>query len=119
MSEQDTRGRELVDRYYELMTANDDDGVGALYAEDAMVIRFSGFVEGRSGIVDYLRGMRAEHRPFDLHSIDRVRAADDVVMWDALVTTDVGVLATTDVAVLDEDGLIERHILGNRGYWGR
>ena len=43
----------------------------------------------------------------------------DIVMWDALITTGVGVLQTTDVVVVDDDGLIDHHVLGNRGYWGR
>lgn len=109
----------LIDRYYAAMANSDADAIGALYADDALVIRFAGSVRGRASITDFLRGVRAEHRPFALHSVTRVRAVDDIVMWDALVTTDVGVLQTTDVVVLGDDGLIDHHVLGNRGYWGR
>lgn len=109
----------LIERYYAAMASRDDEQLGALYADDALVIRFAGSVRGRESIIDFLRGVRAEHRPFELHSITRVRAAGDIVMWDALITTGVGVLQTTDVVVVDDDGLIDHHVLGNRGYWGR
>lgn len=119
MSEPDVTSHPLVDSYYEAMNANDDDAIGALYAEDALIIRFAGSVRGRVAIVDFLRGVRAEHQPFDLHQVDRIRAKDDIVMWDAMVTTDEGVLQTTDVMVVNEDGLVDHHVLGTRGYWGR
>lgn len=119
MGNDDMTPPSIIERYYDAMNANDDDAVGALYADDALIIRFAGAVRGKEAIVDFLRGVRAEHRPFDLHQIERVRSKDDVIMWDAMVTTSSGVLQTTDVVVIDDDGLVDHHVLGTRGYWGR
>jgi len=109
----------LIEQYYAAMVSGDDVRLGALYADEALVIRFAGSVRGRNAITDFLRGVRAEHKPFELQAVTQVRATDDIVMWDALITTSVGVLQTTDVVVVDSDGLIDHHVLGNRGYWGR
>ena len=40
-------------------------------------------------------------------------------MWDALLDSELGLLQTVDVVILDDDGLIWRHIPGFRGYWGQ
>lgn len=117
--EDSTPTHPVIDRYYAAMTAGDDAAVSELYDADALVIRFAGSVRGREAIVDFLRGVRAEHGPFALHSVSRVRSVDDIVMWDAMITTDSGVLQTTDVMVLGDDGLVDHHVLGTRGYWGR
>ena len=41
------------------------------------------------------------------------------MIWDALVSTDEGMLMTYDVVILDDEGRITRHVPTIRGYWGR
>ena len=47
------------------------------------------------------------------------RHEHDVVLWDAMVTTDAGKLLTYDVAIVDDEGAIVRHVPTIRGYWGK
>jgi len=111
--------RDLVEHFYRLMSTSDDVvAVTELYAPDALVIRFDGTSAGLEEISTFLEGVRARHQPYELHSIDQLTKAGDVVMWDAVVDTAKGLLETTEVFVLNDDGKIERHIPGVRGYWG-
>ena len=114
-----TRGRELIDRYYETLAAGDVEALAELYSPEALVIRFDGTSTGTSEIFEFFSKMYAEHGQYTLHSLDQVTESGDVLMWDALVTTSNGVVQTTEVLVLDDDGKIRRHIPGFRGYWGK
>ena len=60
----------------------------------------------------------ARNPGLSLNQIVLVRSADDVLMWDALVDTDLGVIQVFHVVILDDDGKFHRHIPGLRGYWG-
>ncbi len=113
-----TRGKELIDRYYSTLGAGNVEALAELYSPDALVIRFDSTSTGTSEILEFFSKMHAEHGRYELHSLDQVTEAGDVLMWDALVTTSKGVVQTTEVLVLDDDGKIRRHIPGFRGYWG-
>jgi hypothetical protein len=111
-------GRDLAEQFYRVMAASPDAvALAELYAPDALVIRFNGASAGFEEISTFLTDVRSRHRPYELHSIDQLARVGDVVMWDAVVNTDNGMLETTEVLVLD-DGKIKRHIPGLRGYWG-
>ncbi len=112
-------GNDFVDRFYTLLGTGDVDGVVALYAADGEVIRYDGVADTPDAIASYFRGHLVRHPGFALRSIDQLRMADDVLMWDALVDTDNGVLQTVHVVVFADDGSIHRHIPGIRGYWGQ
>lgn len=51
-------------------------------------------------------------------SVDQFQDTGDIVMWDATVERDEGMLETTHIVILDGDGLTRRHIPRIRGYWG-
>lgn len=110
--------RLFANRYYELLAAGDLERLAMLYADDGEIIRYDGVADTPVAIADYYRRKLAEHPGLRLRQIDRIRRADDVLLWDALVDSDEGVLQTVEVMVLDEDGRIMRHIPGFRGYWG-
>jgi SnoaL-like domain len=112
-------GRALIDRFYELLAEGDVDGVVALYAAGAQVIRFDAVAATPDEIKAYIEGFLRRHRACSLHSIDQFRESDDIVMWDAMLDTADGVLQATHVVVLDADGAIRRHIPNIRGYWGK
>jgi hypothetical protein len=109
----------IVDRFYELIGAGDVDRLVMLYSPDGEVVRHDGVASGPSEIDAYYRGYLAERPGLALRQIDQMRLAGDVLMWDALLDSDVGILQTIDVVILDGEGLIRRHIPGFRGYWGR
>lgn len=112
-------GQDLVDRYYERLADGDVDGLVALYADGAEIVRYDGVASTPVEIRGYLQGFLDRHRGAHLRSIDQMRESEDVVMWDALVDTDNGILQTVHVMVVDDDGRIRRHIPGIRGYWGQ
>ena len=112
-------GRDFVDRFYTLLAAGDIDAVVGLYADDGEIIRYDGVADTPEEIAEYLRGYLARHPGFTLRSVDQLREEDDVLMWDALVDTDNGILQTVHVVVFADDGTIHRHIPGIRGYWGQ
>ena len=101
------------------MASGDEAALRALYDPDAVMIRFNGTTTGVDEIVGFLAATRTRHSPYELADIEQEIHAGDVVMWDAMVSTDDGMLQTTDVLVLGDDGRILRHIPGLRGYWGR
>ena len=109
----------IIDRFYELIQANDAQRLAMLYAPTAEIIRYDGVASGQREIEVYYRGYLAGRPGLKLRQIDKIRDSGDVLMWDALVDSDVGVLQTIDVVILDDDGLILTHIPGFRGYWGR
>ena len=111
-------GRELVDRFGKLMGDGDTAALANMYAPDAMVVLFYRMASGRHEIEQLLAGSLRSHGRYDVMSIDQYQHAGDVMMWDATVETDLGLLQTTHVVMLDDEGLIRRHIPGIRGYWG-
>lgn len=112
-------GTDFLDRFYSLLGDGDVDGVVGLYADDGEIIRYDGVADTPEEIGDYFRRYLGRHPGFTLRSIDQLREEDDVLMWDALVDTDNGVLQTVHVVVFTDDGSIHRHIPGLRGYWGQ
>jgi predicted SnoaL-like aldol condensation-catalyzing enzyme len=113
----DTRG--FLERFYERLGAGDVAGLTALYGPDAEIIRYDAVATTSEEVAAYFEGFLSRHPGASLQSVDQVRDADDVLMWDALVDTDAGVLQVVNVVVFDDDGLVRRHIPGIRGYWGR
>jgi ketosteroid isomerase-like protein len=109
----------IIDQYYDLMKSRDAERLAALYAPDAEIIRYDGVASGRREIEVYYRGYLAGRPGLALRQIDKIRDSGDVLMWDALVDSETGILQTIDVVILDDNGLIVTHIPGFRGYWGR
>ncbi len=114
----DVSGRELVERFGELMAAGDTSALAHMYAPDAKIVLFYDIASGHAEVEELLAGSLRTHGRYDVISIDQYQHAGDVVMWDATVITETGPLQTTHVVVLDDDGLIRRHVPGIRGYWG-
>ena len=110
---------EIIERYYELITARDPQALAKLYADDAEIIRYDGVAWGTAEIEQYYRNYITVRPGMVLRQIDKVRDTGEVLMWDALVESDAGVMQTLEVFILDDEGLIRRHIPGVRGYWGR
>lgn len=114
-----TKTRAIVDELHRALAARDLDAVRALYAEAAELVRYDGAANGRDQIGSFYGRYLDNHGAYDLRSIDQFRSEDDVVLWDASVDTDEGVLLTFDVAIVDDAGLIVRHVPTVRGYWGQ
>ena len=100
------------------MAEQDTAALAKMHAPDAMVVLFYDVATGRDEIQELLEGSLRSHGRYHVLSIDQFQQAGDVVMWDATVETETGPLQTTHVLVLDENGLIRRHVPGIRGYWG-
>jgi hypothetical protein len=113
-----TTGTTFVDRFYELLGRRDVDGVVGLYGPGAEIVRYDGVAATPADIRGYFTSLLEQHPGFTLRQIVEFRDADDVLMWDALIDTDNGILQTVHVVILDEHGQIVRHIPGFRGYWG-
>jgi len=109
---------QLIERYYDLLSAGDLDPVLAMYADDGEIIRYDGVASTREEMREYYERHLERHRGLRLHQIVQVREADDVLMWDALVDTERGIAQVVHVVVVDADGRFRRHIPGLRGYWG-
>ena len=114
----DVSGRELADRFGKLMADGDTGSLALMYAPEARVVLFYGSASGRSEIRELLDKSLTTHGSYNVISIDQFQQVEDVIMWDSTVETETGPLQTTHVVVLDDDGLIRRHIPGIRGYWG-
>jgi len=112
-------GTKFVDRFYTLLESGDVEGVAGLYAADGEVIRYDGVADTPDEIAAYFTDYLGRHPGFALRSVDQLREVDEVVMWDALIDTDNGILQTVHVVVFADDGSIHRHIPGIRGYWGQ
>lgn len=110
--------RSVVDRLFEALAARDLDAVAALYASDADVVRYDGAAAGLDEIQVFYGRYLETHGQYSLDQIVQFATVDDVVIWDAMVSTDHGKLLTYDVAILDDAGAIKRHIPTIRGYWG-
>ena len=111
--------RALVERLHSALERRDLDVVGALYAPAGEVIGYDGVARGPQEITEFYGRYLDNHGRYELDRIVEFRAIDDMVLWDSMVLTDEGVLMTYDVAILDDAGLIVRHIPAIRGYWGR
>ena len=109
---------DLVNEYYRLLGTGDIAGLVGLYGTDAEITRYDGLARTPDDIASFFRLFLAKYPGVALRSVDQLTQAADVLMWDALVDTDAGVLQTVDVVVLDDAESIRRHIPGIRGYWG-
>ena len=114
-----TQAEQLIQRFYDTLGNGDLDGVVDLYGSDAVVIRFNATSTGQSEIRRFHAEELGKHDTYQLFKLDQLTESGDVLMWDALVTTSNGIIETTEVLVLDDEGKIRRHIPGFRGYWGR
>ncbi len=108
----------MIERYYDRLAAGDIDGVLAMYTDDAEIVRYDGVATNPAELRGYFTDHLARNPGLHLNQIVQVREADDVLMWDALVATDNGLLQVVHVTILDDDGRIHRHIPGMRGFWG-
>ncbi|MGI9616481.1 MAG: YybH family protein [Acidimicrobiales bacterium] len=110
---------QIIDDFANSLAARDVDRAVALYAPDAVVVRYEGAATGPDEIRSFLVGFLSGFDRFDLVSIDQVRESGDTLIWDASIETGDGVLQTTNVVLFNEDGLIVRHIPLLRGFWGK
>lgn len=111
--------RELVDHILKLRSVRHVADLVDLYAADAVIARHEGTSRGPAEIRSFLAGFLTAHGRFDVMSVDAFSECDDVILFDATVETSVGLLQIAEVIVLDDDGLIRRHVPGLRGYWGQ
>jgi len=111
-------GREVVDRLGNAMEVGDLDALIAMYSSRAIIVSYSRVSEGHAEIRDLCRVTLATHGHYEVMSVDQFREVRDLVMWDATVQTEAGLLQTTHVILLDAAGLIHHHVPGIRGYWG-
>jgi Nuclear transport factor 2 (NTF2) domain len=110
--------RLFVDRYYELLAAGDVERLTMLYLDEAEIVRYDGVAKTPTEIRSYFKKYLDQRPGLKLRQVDQLRRAEDVLLWDALLDSDAGVLQTVEVMIVDEDGRIRRHIPGFRGYWG-
>jgi ketosteroid isomerase-like protein len=113
-----SNAQRVIERYYELLAAGDIDNLLAMYTDDAEIIRYDGVASTPAEMREYFRQHLERHPGLRLHQIDRIREADDILMWDAMLDTDHGLAQVVHVVVIDDDGRFHRHIPGLRGYWG-
>ena len=111
-------GRDLVDYMNDLMSKGDVDALSDLYSPNAEMVLYHRVAIGRDEIRTLLSSSLAAHGIYNVLSVDQFQYTGDVVMWDATVERDLGILEATHILMLDEDGLIHRHIPRIRGYWG-
>lgn len=101
----------------DLLSSGDVNALVALYDDDAKVVSYSSVAEGHDQIRALFERSLASHGSYQVLTIDQFQEAGDLVMWDASVRTEAGILQTTHVVVLDA-GKITHHVPGIRGYWG-
>jgi hypothetical protein len=109
----------IIDRLYELIKAGDIDRLAMLYSSEGEIVRYDGVASSPPEIRQYYRAYLGNRPGLRLRAIDKLLTTGNLVMWDALLDSDDGILQTIDVVILDDEGLIHRHIPGFRGYWGR
>ena len=85
------------------------------FAPDPETVLYHRVAVGRDEIRDLLATSLASHGLYKVLSIDQYQDTGDIVMWDATVERDEGILETTHIVILDDDGLIRRHIPRIRG----
>jgi hypothetical protein len=113
----DTRG--LVEELHEALATAEVSAIASLYAADAELVRYDGAAKGPDEIGAFFGRYLATHGQYKLDRIVDFRSVDDVILWDAMVETNAGLLLTYDVIILNDDGKILRHVPATRGYWGR
>jgi len=113
------QARQIVERLHAALATSDLDTVASVYASESELVRYDGAAIGPEQIREFYERYLANHGTYELDQIVEFRCFDDVVLWDAIVSVDEGMLMTYDVAILDDDGLISRHVPTIRGYWGR
>ena len=111
--------RELVEHILKLRSDGHAADLADLYSSDAIIVRRSGAARGTEEIRSFLDEFLKAHERFELIAIESLNACDDVIVFDAMVETTVGLLQVAEVIVIDDNGLIRRHVPGLRGYWGR
>lgn len=111
-------GSKLNKAYYQALSARDLSALVQLYSDDAEVIRYDGSAKGHDQIRKFFESWINRWGHFSLKTIDDMRVVDDLALWDATVDTQLGVLLTYDVVILDADGRIHRHVPSVRGFWG-
>ncbi len=111
--------RSIIEDLYAALGARAFDRVAALYADDAELVRYDGAAHGPTEIAEFYERYISNHGTYALRELVQFRAVDDVILWDALVDTDAGILMTYDVVVTDGQGKIARHVPTVRGYWGQ
>ena len=114
-----TDTRALVEQLHVALEAADLAAITAFYAPDAELVRYDGAAKGPDEISAFFGRYLTDHGQYRLDQIVEFRSVDDVVLWDAMVETDAGRLMTYDVVILDDKGLILRHVPTIRGYWGQ
>lgn len=110
--------QKVIERYYELLSNGDIDNVLAMYTPDAEIVRYDGVAATPDELRHYFEQHVQRNPGLRLRQIVRVLEADDVLLWDALVDTDNGIVQVVHVVIVDEDGRFRRHIPGMRGFWG-
>ncbi len=109
---------ETIERYYDALTAGDFDRLLRMYGDGAEIVRYDGVADTPEEMRGYFEQHLERNPGLSLHSIVETRVTDDVLMFDALVNTDNGVLQVFHVLLSGPDGRIRRHIPGMRGFWG-
>lgn len=109
----------VVDEFTKALSSRDVDRAVRLYAADAVVVAYGGVATGPDEIRTFLVGFLSGFEQFDLISVDQVQESHDTVLWDATSETGVGALQTTNVFILNDQGLIVRHVPLMRGFWGK
>jgi len=109
----------VVERYLKALGDRDIDLALSFYTDQAVIISFDGVAEGGDQIRSFLAGFLAAYDRYDVVSIDQLRAAHDLIVWEATMETGAGLLQVTNVVTLDKDGRINRHVPSVRGYWGK
>jgi ketosteroid isomerase-like protein len=110
---------QVVDQYLKALADRDVDRALGFYADHAVIVSFEGVAEGAEQIRSFLAGFIGAYDRYDLVSIDQLRAAHDLIVWEATMETGAGLMQVTNVVTLDDDGLILRHVRSVRGYWGK
>ena len=110
---------QLVEQYLKALGDRDVDMALSFYSDHGVIVSFEGVAEGVDQLRSFLAGFLAAYDNYDLVSIDQLRAAHDLIVWDATMETGVGLLQVTNVVMLDENGKIVRHVPSVRGYWGK
>lgn len=114
----ETNARGLVEALYDALAGAQLSAIASLYAADAELVRYDGAAKGPDEIGAFFGRYLATHGQYKLDRIVDFRSVDDVILWDAMVETNVGLLMTYDVVILNKDGQILRHVPATRGYWG-
>ena len=97
--------KELFDRQIALLEARDLDGLLAQYHEDAVLLRFDRVVTGKAELKEFFAGYVALAPRVE--RIERFAESDDLLAYEAIVSTETGEMHTYGVFLL-RDGKIWR-----------